>query len=188
MAMTAEHEQLPCGVALESLVIQVAEDQPPADPAHQRDCPYCQAALRSLRRGWDDVRALTRERVPIPPALTAQIMAHVRALARRVADSVLLGHARGETRVSHIVIGQVIRRVALAVPGVVFASAKPIPHDPPEAGHLGVAIRLVVTFGPAIGALTHAVRQAIDRHIPRLTGARLSRIDIVIEDIADLPD
>jgi hypothetical protein len=32
------------------------------------------------------------------------------------------------------------------------------------------------------------VRQAINRRIPALTGAELSRIDITIEDIAELPD
>jgi len=188
MAMTAEHEQLPCGVELEPLVIQVADDQPPVDLAHQNSCPYCQSALRSLRQGWADVQALTREPVPIPPRLTAQIMARVRTLARDVADSILLGHPRGETRISHTVVGQVIQRVASSVPGVVFASAKPIPHDPPEPGRLSVTIRLVVAFGPAIDTLTHAVRHVIDRRIPRLTGAELSRIDITIEDITELPD
>jgi hypothetical protein len=132
MAMTAQPEQLPCGAELQALVIQVTDDQQPIDPAHQNSCPYCQTALRSLRQGWGDVQALTREPVPIPPRLTAQIMARVRTLARHVTDSILLGHRRGETRISHTVIGQVIQRIASAVPGVVFASAKPIPHDPPN--------------------------------------------------------
>ena len=189
MAMTTEPEQLPCGVELEALVIQVTDDdQQPIDLAHQTSCPYCQTALRSLRQGWADVQTLTREPVPIPPRLSAQIMARVRTLARHVTGSILLGHPRGETRISHTVISQVIQRVASAVPGVVFASAKPIPHDPPEPGRLSVTIRLVVAFGPAIDTLTHAVRQAIDRRIPRLTGAELSRIDITIDDIAELPD
>ena len=188
MAMTAEPERLPCGAELEALVIQVTGDGQPVDPAHQNSCPYCHTALRYLRQGWADVQALTREPVPIPPRLTAQIMARVRTLARHVTSSILLGNHRGETRISHSVLGQVIQRVAAAVPGVVFASAKPIPHEPPEPGRLSVNIRLVVAFGPTIHTLTHAVRQAIDRRVPRLTGAQLSRIDITIEDIADLRD
>ena len=186
--MTAEPEQLPCGVELEALVIQVTDSQSPVDPAHQNNCPYCQSALRGLRQGWGTVQALTREPVPIPPRLTAQILARVRALARHVTDSILLGHPRGETRISHTVLGQVIQRIARSVPGVVFASAKPIPHDPPEPAHLSVAIRLVVAFGPAIETLTHTVRHVIDRRVPTLTGAELSRIDVTIEDIAELPD
>jgi len=186
--MTAGPDRLPCGVALEPLVNQVADDQPPADPAHQNGCPYCQTALRYLRQGWADVQMLTREPVPIPPRLTARIMTRVRALARDVTDSILLSHPRGGTRISHAVIGQMVQRVASAVPGVVFASARPIPHEPPEPGRLSVTIRLVVAFGPAVDTLAHAVRQAIDRRTPRLTGAELSRIDITIEDIAELPD
>jgi uncharacterized alkaline shock family protein YloU len=188
MAMTAEPEQLPCGAELEALVIQVTDSQPPVDPAHQNGCPYCQSALRGLRQGWGTVQALTREPVPIPPRLTAQIMARVRTLALYVVDSILLGHPRGETRISHTVLGQVIQRIARSVPGVVFASAKPIPHDPPEPARLSVAIRLVVVFGPAIETLTHTVRHVIDRRVPTLTGAELSRIDITIEDIAELAD
>ena len=115
-------------------------------------------------------------------------MARVRTLARYVVDSILLGHPRGETRISHTVLGQVIQRIACSVPGVVFASAKPIPHDPPEPARLSVAIRLVVAFGPAIDALTHTVRHVIDQRLPTLTGAELSRIDITIEDIAELAD
>lgn len=185
--MTADRERLPCGVELEPLVVQVADDQPPADPAHQDRCPYCQAALRSLRQGWDDVQALRREPVPIPPRLTAVIMARVRMLSHRLGDSILLGHRRGETRISHRLVGLVIQRVASAVPGVLFASAKLIPHDPPEPRRLSVAIRLVVAFGPTIDVLTGAVRHVIDQRVPHLTGAELSRIDITIEDIAQPP-
>ncbi len=185
--MTRDDERLPCGVELEQLVIQVADGQPPVDAAHQNGCPYCQAALRSLRRGWDDVQALAHEPVLIPAGLTAQIMARVRTLARHLAGSILLGHPRGETRISHTVVARSIQRVAAAVPGVVFASAKPIPHDPPEPGRLSATIRLVVVFGPAIDALTRTVREALDRRIPTLTGAELSRIDISIEDIAEPP-
>ncbi len=188
MAMTPEHEQLPCGVELEPLVVQIAEDRPPGDPTHQSSCPYCQAALRSLRQGWEDVQALTREPVPIPPRLTARIMTRVRTLVRLVGDSILLGDRRGETRISHSVVAQAIQRVASAVPGVVFASAKPIPHERPEPGRLGVTIRLVVAFGPPIDALADAVRQAIERRVTSLTGAELSRIDITVEDIAEAPD
>ena len=122
--------------------------------------------------------------MPIPPQLTAQIMLRVRRLARQVTDSILLGHPQGETRVSHAVVRQAIQRLAVAVPGVVFASVRAVPHEPPDPTRVGVAIRLVVVFGPAIGALADAVRLVVGRRIPGLTGAEVSRIDISIEDIA----
>jgi uncharacterized alkaline shock family protein YloU len=188
MAMMAEHEQLPCGAELEPLIVQVADNQPPADPAHQADCPYCQSALRTVRQGWQDLQVLAHQPVSIPSALTAQVMARVRALARQVTDFILLGDPRGKTRISHALVGTVIQRVASTVPGVAFASAQAIPLEPPEAHRIRVAIRLVVTFGPAIDTLAHALRALIDRHVPTLTGAQLSRIDISIEDIADRRD
>src|SRR3712207_8037602 len=62
---TTLFRSLPCGVALEALVGQVVEREPPADPAHQASCPYCQAALRGLRTAWGDLRALASEPVRV---------------------------------------------------------------------------------------------------------------------------
>ena len=120
--MNANPRRLPCGAEIEQLVAQVADTEPAADPAHQAHCPYCQATLRRLRDAWEDVHTLANQPVPIPPTLTAQIMARVRILARHATDSILLGHPRGETRISHALVGRVIQRVALGVPGVIFAS------------------------------------------------------------------
>ena len=186
--MTPEPRRLPCGADLEQLVTQVADTEPPTNAAHQARCPYCQATLRRLRDAWQDLHTLATQPVPIPPTLTAQIMTRVRILARRATDSILLGHPRGETRISHAVVGRVIGRVALTVPGVIFASARPIAHQPPDPRRLSVTIRLVVAYGPAIEALVQAVREIIDRHVPTLTGAQLTQIDIAIEDITTPTD
>ena len=184
MAVTTGHQQLPCGVALDALVVQIAEDQPPLRPTHQKHCPYCQEALRTLVQGWDDFQALTSTPVKTPPALTTLIMARVHGLARQVAQFVIRGHPRGTTRISHTVIARIVTRHAAAVPGVVFASAQPVPHDPPEPGRLSVNIRLVVSYGPTIETLARAVRQRVLRRVPRLTGTELSSIDITVDDIA----
>ena len=180
------HQQLPCGVTLDALVVQIAEHthQPPLRLAHQKHCPYCQEALRKLAQGWDDFQALTSTPVTIPPALTTVIMARVRDLARQVAQFVVRGHPRGTTRISHSVIARIVTRHAAAVPGVVFASAQPVPHHPPEPGRLSVDIRLVVSYGPAIETLARAVRQRVLRRVPRLTGTELSSINITVDDIA----
>ena len=186
--MTPKPRRLPCGTDLEQLVAQVADNEPPTSPAHQANCPYCQTTLRRLRDAWDDVHTLTTQPVRIPPTLTTQIMARVRILAGHATGSILLGHPRGETRISHALVSRVIQRVALGVPGVIFASARPIPHHPPDPRRVSVAIRLVVAYGPAIETLVQAVRAIIDRHVPALTGAQLTHIDITIEDIATPTD
>ena len=180
--MIAPDETLPCGVTLEALLTQVADGQPVDDPAHQRTCPYCQAALRRLEQGWEAVRTLTLQPVAVPRGLTAMIMARIRTLAGYVADSILLGHPRGETRVSHTVLANVIADVAATVPDVVFASVKLFPQDPPHPRRVHVWLRLVVTFGPAMGPVGDHVREILRRCIPPFTGAQLERIDITISD------
>ena len=186
--MNTDDQRLPCGVELEALLIQVADDQPAPDPDHQDSCPYCQATLRRLRQGWADVQTLAQQPVSIPPGLTAKIMERVRALAARVANSILLGHTHGETRISHDAIAKVIARLTTTVPGVVFASAKPLPEDPPHPVRLGVSLRLVITFGPTITKITSAIRDLLGRRVPPLTGAELTHIDITVNDITDLPE
>jgi hypothetical protein len=183
MAVTDQAETLPCGVRLEELLAEVADGAPPADDAHQSGCPYCQTALRRLRRGWADVTDLTQEPVNVPSGLTAQIMERVKVLAAQTADFILLGHPRGETRVSHAVVVRITQRLARTIPNVVFASARVEPHDPPLPDHVDLSIRLIVTFGPALHRVADAVRTIVRRHTPRLTGAQLGDIDIRIDDI-----
>jgi hypothetical protein len=183
MAVTAQAEPLPCGMRLEELLAQVADGTPPADEAHQSGCPYCQTALRRLRRGWADVTELAREPVNVPRRLTTQIMARIRVLAAQTADFILLGHPRGETRVSHAVVVRTAQRLARTIPGVVFASARVEQHDPPLPDRRDLSIRLVVTLGPALHRVADAVRTIVRRQTPRLTGAQLDHIDIRIDDI-----
>jgi uncharacterized alkaline shock family protein YloU len=181
-------ERLPCGVQLEALLAQVADDQPAPDPTHQKSCPYCQATLRRLRQDWAEVQTLTQQRVSIPPGLTAKIMARVRVLAGHVSDSILLGYPGGETRISHDAIARVIARLTATIPGVVFATVKPLPEDPPHPIRLGVRLRLVVAFGPRITKTTNTVRDLLQRHVSRLTGAEITHIDITVSHITDPPD
>lgn len=182
--MTEPPDPLPCGIRLEDLLEQVADASPPADPQHQSSCPYCQTALRRLRRGWADVADLANQPVSVPSVLTAQIMTRVRALVTQAADFILLGHPRGETRVSHAVVGRIVQRLARAVPGVTFASARVVPRSPPQPDRLDLSIRLVVTLGPGLHRLADSVRDTVRHHALRLTGARIDRVDITIEDIA----
>jgi uncharacterized alkaline shock family protein YloU len=180
-------ERLPCGTELEHLIAQVADGAAPDDQAHQQRCPYCQAALRDLAHGWSDLRALADDPVTIPRGLAARIMAHIAKLAEHSADAVLLGGRRGETRISHRVVARVAQRAAATVPGLAFASAKAVAHDPPLPRRLSLTIRIVATFGPPLGELADRVRATVRRRVPDVTGADLDRVDIEIEDLVE-PD
>lgn len=181
--MTDQPDSLPCGERLEELIAQVADRVPPANEAHQSNCPYCQSALRRLRRGWADVTELAREPVNPPSGLTAQIMERVKALVAQTAEFILIGHPHGETHVSHAVIGRIAQRLARAVPGVTFASARVEQHHPSPPDRVDLSIQLVVTFGPVLQRVADAVRETVRRQMLKLTGAHIDRIDVRIDDI-----
>lgn len=181
--MTDTPNPLPCGTRLEDLLEQVADGAAPANPEHQSSCPYCQTALRRLRGGWADVTELAREPVSVPGGLTAQIMTHVRALAARATDYLLLGQPRGDTLVSHAIVARIVQRLASTVPDVTFASARVEPQSHPEPDRRDVSIHLIVTLGPSLHRLADSVRETVRQHILRLTGAHVDRIDITIDDI-----
>jgi len=187
MAIDPSRNRLTCGVELGTLVDQIADGTPPRDPSHQDHCPYCQTALRGFRQGWSDLQTLAGAPVPIPPGLTTRIMTRVRSLARRVTENIILAGAHGHTQISHQVIAQIARRVALATPGVIFASAQPQPSEPADPIRVKLTLRLITTHGPALRPLATTVRAAIHRRLPRLTGATIDTINITFTDIAE-PD
>ena len=181
--MTARPDPLPCGMPLEDLLEQVTETAAPANPEHQSSCPYCQTALRRLRRGWADVTDLASQPVRVPSGLTLQVMTRVRALAAQAADYLLLGCRRGDTLISHSVVGRIVQRLARTVPDVTFASARVEPPYPSQPDRLDLSIRLVVTLGPSLVRVADSVRETVRQYTLRLTGARVDRIDITIDDI-----
>jgi uncharacterized alkaline shock family protein YloU len=185
MALDRNHDRLPCDVELATLVAQITDNAPATAPAlaHQASCSYCQTALRDLREAWGDVQALARAPVPIPPGLTARIMHRVRDLARHAAENLILTGTRGHTQISHTVIAQVARRTTLAVPGVLFASARLTPGQADDPARLYLAIRLVTIYGPALDAIAAAVRSTLNRRLSTITGANVDRIDITFTDI-----
>lgn len=187
MALGSNHNQLPCGVGLDALLAQVAEQLPAADPGHEARCPYCQTAVRAVHQSWSEFQTLARAPVPIPPGLTARIMARMRDVAHRAVGNVILASPRGQTQISHDVIAKIARRAALAVPGVLFASARPEPDQPADPARINLAVRLIATYGPALHAIADRVQATLSAHIYALTGADLATVDITFADIAD-PD
>lgn len=187
MAIDPGHHRLPCGIELDTLVDQITEGTVPPDPAHQAHCPYCQTALRGFRQGWSDLQTLAAAPVAIPRNLTTRIMTRVRVLARCAAQNIIFAGAHGHTKISHQVIAQAARHLALRIPGVLFAFAQPEPGEAADPTRVKLTLQLITTYGPALHPLARAVRAALHRRLPRLTGARIDTINIAIADIAE-PD
>ena len=187
MALTPDENQLPCGVSLDTLLDQVADQLPAPDPAHQAHCRYCQTALRALQQSWSDMQTLARAPVPIPPELTARIMTRIRDLAHRAVGNIILASPRGHTQISHHVIAQIARRAALAVPGVLLASVKPTAEQPADPAGVNLAVRLITTYGPPLHTIAARARTTLSKRVHALTGADLATIDITFPDIAN-PD
>ncbi len=183
MALEDTPMRLDCGVSLEALVDQVAEHQPAVDPAHQAACEHCQTALLALGETWGELGSLAQQPVRVPPDLSKRIMVRIRTLVTRWSGAAILAGGRGETRVSDSVLAQVARRAALAVPGVALATSLGVLVDPADRSRVRVSMRLAITFGPAIDALTSAVRAGISRQVITQTGVRVSGVDIAVEDL-----
>lgn len=177
--MSANDKRLPCGVDLEDLVRQVFEGTPPSDPAHQRSCPHCRAALRRIEGARDDMKGLAAEPVRVPAGILGRVMARVRARTALVTVDV---GTRGSTLVADHLIAAVARRAALGVDGVGHASVIAAEEDP--AGVVALRVRLIVAYGPSISAIAASVRDAVARDVADLTGATTRSIDVSIDDLA----
>lgn len=117
---TVPADHLPCGVPAADLLAQVTDGTPPRDPAHQRTCPHCRAALAEFTELWAPVHDLAAEEVRAPADLLQSVMAQIRDLAR--ADwSAVLHDPTGRTRIAARVIGAVARLAAESVPHVTLA-------------------------------------------------------------------
>lgn len=177
--MNDHRTRLECGRDLSELAAQIFEGAAPVDGEHQRSCAPCQAALRRIRAVADDVRGLAAEPVGVPPGLLRSVMARLRAAPALVTVDV---RGRGVTMVADDVIAEVAVRAALSVDGVGYASV--LACEPVAAEAVGLRVRLVVAYGPALHAVADEVRSAIARDMAKLTGAGLGSVDVAIDDLA----
>jgi len=178
VALTDPTERLPCGTELAALITQFAEVAPAANPAHQARCQYCQASLGRIQELLSDVRALADEPVRVPRRLLEEVMARVDGPAGAVT---LRDAPRGRTQVSEAVLAGVARQIAQTMPAVAFASA--LAHASGQ-GTVVLRVRLVVDYGPSLPGLAAAVREQIVKHVRRLTGVRVTEVEVSIDDLA----
>jgi len=178
VALTGVSTRLPCSMELAGLIAQGAEGAPAADPAHQAECPYCQAALSRIRELWSDVRALADFPVRAPRGLLDEVRARVGGAD----DAVTLPDAtRGHTQIGERVLARVAREAAQAMPAVVFASVLAHAAGP---GSVVLRVRLVAAYGPSLPVLAAAVREQIVTHVRRITDVRVTEVDVSVDDLA----
>ncbi len=189
MAIDDIRARLACGVALEELIEQVAEREPPRDPTHQSRCAYCRPAVHALGEGWRELRAFASEPVAVPAGLSEHIMARIKRLIATTTESAVLSGARGQTLIAERVLGQIARRAALSVDGVILASARGVTADPGcptgarEPADVRLSLRLAIMFGPAVDSLAATVRTTVSKQVRDQTGVGVSAVDIAVEDV-----
>jgi uncharacterized alkaline shock family protein YloU len=207
---TMPGDRLPCGKAIDDLLIQVADRTAPSDPAHQRTCPHCRAALAELEDLWAPVRDVAAEDVRAPAGLLQAVMAQIRELARNDWSAVLTG-PRGRTRIAARVVGAVARLAAESVPHVTLALGSgrvATPADTPVLDHtkiagrhseaatdIGVAgehvvvdIQIAVDYGVPMWQVAALVRNSIAQRIATQTGLTTTEVNVTVVDVQSPAD
>lgn len=182
---------LACGTPVDEVFAQVAEGRPPADPAHQRSCPFCQEALADVRDLWAPVRELAEEDVRAPAGLLDAVLARIRQLGAEP-WYVTLPTAHGNVRVAARVVGAVARMAARQVPGVGLALGRAVRTDlPDDLGHGSPVVRVEVDLVVGLGAPLHRVADAVRRRIAadlaRQAGIETAAVDVVVVDVRPAP-
>lgn len=211
MTGNEQDERLACGVEIATLVDQVADGTPPADPEHQVTCPHCGPALSEIEELWGRVRELAREEVVTPEQLARSIIRRIRqdVTARRLEVPLeavvprLLRHAlfhseRGTTRIADAVVAEIVSGVVREVPGVhslggglAGALQAGIPVGATTEGvevevsgeRVAVHVRLVVRHGASIARVANAVRASVIRNVAAVTGLEVAEVNITVEDV-----
>lgn len=216
MTGSEETGRLPCGMKVAALVDQVAEGLPAADPAHQAECPHCQATLRELEQVWGTVRTVAREEVVPPRRLIESVFRRIRQELRalgqlvpletvvpRLVRHALLDGPRGATRIAESVVARIVAKTVRDTPGVhalstrglaaarAGAPGRPAPRGVAVevSGHrVTVEVRLVVTYGVSIPVLAAALRNRIILRVESLTGLEPTDVQIVVDDVFGDPE
>ncbi|WP_167759144.1 Asp23/Gls24 family envelope stress response protein [Blastococcus sp. TF02A_35] len=203
-----DDDRLPCGAGVDDLLTQVAEHAPPRDPAHQRSCPHCRAALAELADLWAPVTELAAEDVRAPAGLLQEVMTQIRELSRNAWHAVLTDPT-GQTRIAARVVGAVARLAAESVPHVSVALGNGRPEtgagqspSPTEiagaagepatdvgiaGSHVVIDVQIAVDYGVPIIRVAQEVRNRITEHLVAHTGLITSEVNVIVVDVLASP-
>lgn len=191
--------RLTCGREAAALVAQVAEGRSDRPDAHQRDCPYCQAALAEFDRLWAPVRAVSAHRPRAPEGLLDDALRSIRGVAADPEYGSIVD-ARGRTRISAQVVVALARHLASRVPGVRVALSRLVAagegpetsldggHDPEvvagvAGGSTVVAITLAADLGQDLVALGARIRATVADGIRASTGLEPVAVLVHVDDV-----
>ncbi|WP_026910475.1 anti-sigma factor family protein [Patulibacter minatonensis] len=174
---TPDDPRLECGVPLLELVAQVADRTPPADPAHQAECPYCREALARLDGSAADLRALASEDVRPPRGLSARVLEQL----RRERGRILVAAGRdGRDTVTDVIVAQIASRAAMELPPVRFVSVRTTQE---QDGGVHLVLHVTADLGPALGPVATEIRDVVTDRVARLAGVAVTRVDVVFDDV-----
>jgi len=192
---------LPCGAEVDVLLEQVADGGAADLDAHQNECVHCQAAIAELTAIWEPVARLASTPVPGPPALTAAVMSHIRALAQDVWYT-LQTTDLGAIRVAARIVAALACDAARMVPGVRVALGRSSHgrlatlteratsgHRHPHAavGVLGRTAAVDLAVAVSYGDPVHEVARDVQRHViaslRSQLGLKTVTVNVTVDDI-----
>ncbi len=180
--------RLPCGVAVDDLLEQIADEAHPSDPGHQGHCPHCQAMLAELRGLWAPVGRLAATAVEAPVNLVHDVMRRVRDLARQGWQGVLQ-QERGVTRIAAVVVARIAAVAAQRLPGVSLALGRlhATPLGAVEVGLAGtraaIDVDIIAPYDRPLHRVADAVREAVIHDVATLADLEIIAVNVTIVDV-----
>jgi uncharacterized alkaline shock family protein YloU len=168
--------ELGCGRTVESLLEAAAEPGTILD-AHQQQCPYCRAALRTLRRRWSVVTAEAAAEVPVPAGLVDRMVGRLRG-ALTEPSYLQVPSAHGSLRIARSVVEDIARQT-VHEQGLRVVGCRTVPGRP----ELTVEVHVVLPYGEAAARRAEAARRAVIGAVAAYAGLDVSAVDVAVVDV-----
>jgi uncharacterized alkaline shock family protein YloU len=201
LLLSGANTRLACGADIDELLEQAADGYAGQFTSHQRDCLYCQAALREFGRLWEPVRDLAAERVTVPAAVKIAVASQIRKLVADVWYTLQLSDG-GAVRVAARVVARIAREAASGVAGVRVAFGRSthsrmaglveratLRHRHPNAavGVLGrtavVDLAIAVQYGDQVDAVAREVQRRAVAELRSKVGLRDVTVNVTVDDV-----
>ena len=201
LLLSGTNEHLACGADIDELLEQAADGYAGQLTSHQRDCVYCQAALREFGRVWEPVRSLAAEQVTVPAALKIAVASQIRSLVADIWYTLQLSDG-GAVRVAARAVARIARESARDVTGVRVAFGRSthsrmaglveratLRHRHPNAavGVLGrtavVDLAIAVQYGDELDAVAREVQRRAVAELRGKTRLRDVTVNVTVDDV-----
>lgn len=201
LLLSGANEHLACGADINELLGQAADGYAGQLTSHQRDCVYCQAALREFGRVWAPVRSLAAEQVTVPAAVKLAVASQISRLVADIWYTLQLSDG-GAIRVAARAVARIAREAARDVAGVRVAFGRStqsrmaglveratLRHRHPNAavGVLGrtavVDLAIAVEYGEQIDAVAREVQQRAIAELRRKAGLQDVTVNVTVDDV-----